>query len=55
MSLPVLILASIAMGLVGLAAFIWALRHDQFDDLEGAASRVLFTDIGPDRRKPPRS
>lgn len=41
MGLSVLIPVSIAMGLVGLAAFIWALRQGQFDDPEGAAWRVL--------------
>ncbi|MDX5349153.1 MAG: cbb3-type cytochrome oxidase assembly protein CcoS [Paracoccaceae bacterium] len=30
------------MGLAGLAAFVWALRHGQFDDPEGDASRVLI-------------
>lgn len=44
MSLLVLIPLSIGMGLVGLGAFIWALRHDQFDDLAGNAERVLIPD-----------
>jgi cbb3-type cytochrome oxidase maturation protein len=29
------------LGLVGLAAFLWSLRNGQFDDLDGAALRVL--------------
>ncbi|WP_233417238.1 cbb3-type cytochrome oxidase assembly protein CcoS [Halovulum marinum] len=29
------------MGLIGLGAFIWAMRHQQFDDLEGNAWRVI--------------
>ena len=41
MSLLFLIALSIAMGLVGLAAFMWALRNDQFDDPEGNAWRVV--------------
>ena len=41
MSLVVLIPLSIGMGLLGLAAFIWALRHDQFDDPKGQANRIL--------------
>lgn len=49
MILPVLIIVSVAMGLVGLAAFVWALGHDQFEDLDGAASRVLFTDARAER------
>ncbi|MBU3030596.1 cbb3-type cytochrome oxidase assembly protein CcoS [Paracoccus marinaquae] len=41
MSLAVLIPVSIALGLVGLAAFFWALRGGQFDDPDGAAWRVI--------------
>lgn len=33
---------AIAMGLVGLAAFLWSLRAGQYDDLDGAAERVLL-------------
>jgi cbb3-type cytochrome oxidase maturation protein len=33
---------AIGMGLAGLAAFMWTLRNDQYDDLEGAAQRILF-------------
>jgi len=42
----VLILLPIAllMGLAGLAAFFWALKRGQFDDLEGAANRILIDD-----------
>ncbi|HYC13685.1 MAG TPA: cbb3-type cytochrome oxidase assembly protein CcoS [Stellaceae bacterium] len=54
-----LIPIALAMGFVGLIAFLWALRSGQFDDLDGAAGRVLFDDPdGPessnsDRRFPP--
>ena len=27
---------------MGLAAFLWALRARQFDDLDGAAERILY-------------
>ena len=42
----VLLLIPIALllGLSGLAAFFWALRTDQFDDLDGAALRILIDD-----------
>ena len=54
MSLLVLIPLSIGMGLIGLGAFFWALEHRQFEDPEGAASRILFTDArdgsAPQRR-----
>jgi cbb3-type cytochrome oxidase maturation protein len=43
-SLLILVPAALTLGLLGLAAFLWALRHGQFDDPEGAAGRVLFDD-----------
>lgn len=39
-----LIPIALALGLAGLAAFLWALRSGQFDDLDGAAERILFDD-----------
>ncbi|WP_050522095.1 cbb3-type cytochrome oxidase assembly protein CcoS [Pseudorhodobacter wandonensis] len=36
-----LIPVSIGLGLTGLAAFFWAMRHNQYEDLDGAAARVL--------------
>ncbi len=39
-----LIPIALAMGLAGLLAFLWALRAGQYDDLDGAAGRVLFDD-----------
>lgn len=36
-----LIPAALFLGLLGLAAFLWALRDGQFDDLDGAAWRIL--------------
>lgn len=39
-----LIPIALAMGLVGLGAFFWAMRDGQFDDLDGAAHRVLLDD-----------
>ena len=41
-----LIPIALGLGLLGLAAFFWSLRHGQFDDLDGAASRILFDDVG---------
>lgn len=43
-TLLILIPASLALGLVALAFFMWALRSGQFDDLDGAAHRILFDD-----------
>ena len=46
-----LIVIAISLGGVGLAAFLWALKSGQFDDLDGAAHRALFDD---DQPLPPR-
>lgn len=43
-SLLILIPVALALGLLGLAAFLWSLRSGQFDDLDGAANRILFDD-----------
>jgi len=32
---------ALGLGLTGLAAFLWSLRNGQYEDLEGAALRVL--------------
>lgn len=42
----VLILLPIALtlGLLGLATFFWAMRNGQFEDPDGAASRILLDD-----------
>lgn len=50
-ALIVLIPLALALGLLGLAGFIWTMRHRQYDDLEGAAARILFDDP-PDRKGP---
>lgn len=43
-SLMVLIPVALLLGLIGLAAFLWALRNGQYDDPDGAAGRILFDD-----------
>ncbi|MEQ1687656.1 MAG: cbb3-type cytochrome oxidase assembly protein CcoS [Sphingopyxis sp.] len=40
--LALLIPVALGLGLLGLFAFQWALRSGQFDDLDGAALRVLI-------------
>lgn len=42
--LLVLIPAALCLGGLGLAAFFWAMRSGQYDDLEGAAHRILERD-----------
>ena len=44
-----LIPIAVGLGLLGLVAFLWALKSGQFDDMEGAAHRILFDDDPPDR------
>ncbi len=43
-TLLMLIPVALVLGGVGLAGFLWALRSGQFDDLDGAANRILFDD-----------
>lgn len=35
---------ALMLGLLGLFAFIWSMKSGQFDDLEGAAHRMLGDD-----------
>ncbi len=43
-----LIPIALFMGGMGLVAFLWSLRSGQYDDLEGAAWRILSDDdVGP--------
>ena len=48
--LLILVPIALALGGLGLAAFLWALRSGQFDDLEGAAWRAIGDDDLPDDR-----
>ena len=43
-NLLLLIPIALFLGLLGLAAFLWSLKSGQFDDMEGAANRILFDD-----------
>jgi cbb3-type cytochrome oxidase maturation protein len=35
---------ALLLGLIGLIAFLWSLRSGQYDDLDGAALRILPDD-----------
>lgn len=39
-----LVPAALALGLLGLAGFMWSLKNGQYEDLEGAAWRILEDD-----------
>ena len=38
------LLTGVFLGLTGLVAFLWSLKSGQYDDVEGAALRVLADD-----------
>jgi cbb3-type cytochrome oxidase maturation protein len=44
-----LILIGLGMACAGLAAFLWSLRNGQYDDLDGAAERVLLEEDPGDK------
>jgi cbb3-type cytochrome oxidase maturation protein len=39
-----LVPTALLLGLSGLAAFLWSLKNGQYDDVEGAALRMLRDD-----------
>lgn len=47
-----LLIISLSLGGLGLAVFLWMLRSGQYDDMEGAANRILFDDA--ETSKPPQ-
>lgn len=54
--LALLIPIAIALGLIALAGFFWALRSGQYEDLEGASERIFDEDErairhGPSKRE----
>lgn len=42
--LVILVPAALSLGLLGLMAFLWSVKSGQYEDLEGAANRVLWDD-----------
>jgi cbb3-type cytochrome oxidase maturation protein len=42
-----LIPIALALGAIGLGAFMWSLRSGQYEDLDGAAERILFDEDAP--------
>ncbi len=46
-ALLVLIPVALFLGGLGLAAFLWSVASGQYEDLEGAAERILFDDEDP--------
>lgn len=54
-ALLLLIPIALFLGLLGLGAFLWALKSGQFEDLDGAAHRILFDDEDDPPPPPPES
>ncbi len=42
--LAILIPLALIMGGIGLVAFFWALKRGQFEDMDGAAARILIAE-----------
>lgn len=40
---------SVALGLLAVCAFLWTLRTGQYEDIQGAAARILIDDVDPER------
>ena len=49
-SILYLIPIALGLGVVGLLAFLWSLRSGQYEDLDGAAERILLDE--PDHPPP---
>lgn len=45
--LSFLIPISLGLGLLGLATFFWCLRNHQYEDVDGAAQRILYDEDKP--------
>ena len=46
--LAFLIPIALGMGLLGLAAFLWSMKSGQYDDMDGAANRILIDEETPE-------
>ncbi|MBA4800832.1 MAG: cbb3-type cytochrome oxidase assembly protein CcoS [Euryhalocaulis sp.] len=42
-----LIPAALGLGVLGLGAFLWSVHSGQYEDLDGAAERILLDDDKP--------
>lgn len=43
--------AALLLGFGGLGAFLWALRSGQYEDMDGAAERILIDEEPGDKRR----
>ena len=49
-----LIPIALGLGLIALAAFMWSLKSGQYEDLDGAAERILHEESDAPIRNNPR-
>ncbi|MFA5952125.1 MAG: cbb3-type cytochrome oxidase assembly protein CcoS [Hyphomicrobium sp.] len=49
-SLLILLPVALCLGFLALCAFLWTLRTGQYDDLDGAAVRILMDEDGSQMR-----
>lgn len=47
-----LLVVSLTLAACGLGVFLWSLRSGQYDDLDGAANRILFDEAQAVSRVP---
>ncbi|WP_312798608.1 cbb3-type cytochrome oxidase assembly protein CcoS [Tianweitania sp.] len=43
---------ALGFGLLALVVFLWSLRNGQYEDLDGAAARILIDDEPPAGQQP---
>ncbi|MEN2494913.1 MAG: hypothetical protein TECD_00823 [Hyphomicrobiaceae bacterium hypho_1] len=41
----ILLPIALLLGFLGLIAFVWSIHNGQYDDMKGAAERILLDDI----------
>jgi cbb3-type cytochrome oxidase maturation protein len=51
--MALIIAAALVMGLGGLAVLLWAIGSGQYEDMDGAAARVLLDEDGSPPREGP--
>lgn len=51
-ALGVLVPLSLVMGGAGLSVFLWSMRAGQYEDLKGAAERILLDDEDEGQKRP---
>ena len=44
----ILLPIALFLGLLGLLAFVWSIHNGQYDDMQGAAERILLDDNDED-------